>query len=116
MMGRDKKLINLKMKLPNWIINNTFEQLKEKERLEKELNASLQENIKILPREYRSSVGEANKERQVFNKEKEESPYGKILPHVRSSAGFPMIDASFNEEIHLKFDSFEELLEKLSRI
>eukprot|EP00092_Neocalanus_flemingeri_P002050 GFUD01002188.1.p1 GENE.GFUD01002188.1~~GFUD01002188.1.p1 ORF type:complete len:420 (+),score=70.79 GFUD01002188.1:79-1260(+) len=96
----------LNMQLPSWIIRNTFEQLREKKKIQKELNESLQKNITVVQREYTSMH--------------EELGTGKPRRQFSEMSSFPVLDQSPilerppNDEIDLDLHVIGVLADKIS--
>jgi hypothetical protein len=124
-VGQQKKT-KLEMQLPSWIIRYTFEHLREKEKVQKELNASLQENIKVTQREYESVYEETDaleKNRRlakpVISPTKSSSIMDKNQENHESSFlggsdPFPMICEPITDDVDWELYSIGAFVDKLS--
>jgi hypothetical protein len=123
--GQQKKT-KLDMQLPSWIIRYTFEHLREKEKVQRELNASLQENIKVIQREYESVYEETDTlktkrrfSKRVLSQNRRSASVDKNLESHKSSFfeggdPFPMINEPISDEVDWELYSIGAFVDKLS--
>ena len=85
---KTKTLIPVNMQLPSWVIRNTFERLKEKDKIQKEISESIQENKRVVRREYSSKYEETQSlENKVMQKLSEiESKLNKLSHSMNRSS------------------------------
>ena len=132
--GKQKR-VKLGMQLPSWIIRITFEKLKEKQKLEKELNVSLRKNIKEVQRDFDSMYGDTgtiSKSRRFSEMKLKQSRLSPTSPtrhnihmdgfgetdqsgwQTEDDDHFPMIDFPGNDEIDWELHAMSVFVDKIA--